>query len=276
VKHDLPVDLHVHTTASDGSDAPEEIVRKAMDKGLEAVAITDHDTTNGIVAAIEAARGTGFEVIPGIEINTDYGEQEVHILGYYVQTSVPEFLDGVRKLAKARARRIAAMVEKLRQVGIRLPLEEVYAIAGTGAVGRLHLAQVLVNREVVATVHEAFQKYLGRGRPGYVPRARFSPVQAVRLIQTGRGVPVLAHPGTIGTDDVIWSLLPCGLQGLEVYHPEHTKDQVRRYLTLAKRLGLIVTGGSDYHRPGYHADLGEVTVPYRVVSVLRKAVEAVY
>lgn len=270
------MDLHVHTIASDGSDAPEEIVRKAIDRGLEAVAITDHDTTDGIAAATNAARGTGFEVIPGIEISTDYAEREVHILGYYVQTCVPEFLDGVRKLAKARAKRIAAMVEKLRRAGIRLTLEEVYAVAGTGAVGRLHLAQVLVNRGVVATVREAFHKYLGRGRPGYLPRARFSPVQAVRLVQTGRGIPVLAHPGTIGADDVIWSLLPYGLQGIEVYHPEHTEDQVQHYLALAKRFSLIVTGGSDYHRPGYHADLGDLTVPYEVVSVLRKTVKAVY
>jgi len=269
----LAVDLHVHTTASDGSDTPEEIVRKAMDIGLEAVAITDHDTTDGITAAISAARGTGFEVIPGIEINTDYDEREVHILGYYVQTSIPEFAKGVRELAKARVKRVAAIVEKLRGVGIQLTLEEVFAVAGTGAVGRLHLAQVLVNHKAVASIREAFQKYLGRGRPGYVPRAKFSPGEAIRLIRTGKGVPVLAHPGTIGTDEVIWSLLPFGLQGLEVYHPQHTEHQVRHYLKIAARLGLIITGGSDYHRPGYHAALGEVTVPYQAVSLLRKAAD---
>lgn len=266
----MPVDLHVHTIASDGGDAPEEIVRKALDIGLEAVAITDHDTISGIAPAVNAARGTGLEVVPGIEINTDYREREVHILGYFIENSNPQFLEGVDRLARGRVKRITAMVQKLRDMGLQLTPEEVFAVAGPDVVGRLHVAQVLVNRNIVSSIGEAFEKYIGRGRPGYVPRTRFSPVEAVQLIRAGGGVPVLAHPGTIGNDEIIGLLIPYGLRGIEVYHPEHTGAQVRHYLYTARKLGLIATGGSDYHRPGYRADLGEVCVPREVVRRLQE------
>jgi predicted metal-dependent phosphoesterase TrpH len=263
-------DLHVHTTASDGTTSPAEVVRLALRRGLAALGIADHDTTAGVAPAITAARGSGLEVIPGVEINTDHTAGEVHILGYFYRPSDVQLEDQLSRLRGRRLVRIQAMVDRLQALGLPVTPERVLAIAGTGAVGRPHVARALVEGGWVRDEREAFDKYLARGRPGYVERARFSPAEAVALIREAKGVPVLAHPGGHG-QGLIAELLPKGLQGVEVYHPDHSREVVVELLRLAAEHGLVVTGGSDFHAPGAGcgAGIGEVTVPAEAVDALR-------
>ncbi|MDI6709630.1 MAG: PHP domain-containing protein [Thermoanaerobacterales bacterium] len=262
-------DLHVHTTASDGSESPAGVVRRALVLGLGAIAITDHDTVAGLQEAREAAAGSPLVVVPGVEINTDYSGREVHVLGYYPRLE-PQFIALLKDRAEARVRRVIRMVEKLNALGIAIRVSDVMARAGQGSVGRPHVAAALVAAGAVADMREAFDRFIGRGGPAYVPRARLHPAEAVQSIARVGGVPVLAHPGTIGDDRILPELLAAGLAGVEAYHPEHDEDRTKHYLALAERYGLVVTGGSDFHGEGYHAALGEVSVPYAAVQALRR------
>ncbi|MFZ5899656.1 MAG: PHP domain-containing protein [Bacillota bacterium] len=267
----MSADLHVHTTASDGSENPKEIVRQAALLGLRAVAITDHDTVRGVEEGLRSGAAYNVEVVPGVEINTDFNAREAHVLGYYVDFKNQEFLKKLNSLANARTDRIKKMVAKLQSAGLPITLADVLREAGDGTVGRPHVAAALVRLGIVASPVEAFERFIGRNRPGYVPRSKFSPQEAVKLILAAGGVPVLAHPGTVGDDRIIEDLAEVGLKGLEVYHPDHDEETVNHYLTIAGNLELLVTGGSDYHGRGYHACLGGITVPYSVVEALQQA-----
>lgn len=263
-------DLHVHTTASDGIASPAEVVRIALNRGLAALGIADHDTTAGVAPALLAARGTSLEIIPGVEINTDHATGEVHILGYLYRW--PNF-QLERQLSRLRERRLArmeTMVGRLQFLGLPVTRERVLAIAGDAAVGRPHVARALVEGGCVKNEGEAFERYLARGRPGYVERARFSPAEAVALIREAGGVPVLAHPGVHG-QALIDELIAEDLRGIEVYHPDHRPEVVIELLRLAASYNLVVTGGSDFHAHGaaWGTTIGEVTVPASVVESLR-------
>jgi predicted metal-dependent phosphoesterase TrpH len=267
----MRIDLHTHTTASDGLLPPADLVALARHHGVEVLAVADHDTTDGVDPAADAGARLGVDVIPAVEINTDTEGGDVHILGYYVHHHEPWFQQFLRRLREGRERRAERMVEKLNALGIPLDVARVRALAG-GAVGRPHVARALVEAGVVATTEEAFQKYLGRSGPAYVERVSVTPAQAVAIIRQAGGIPVLAHPGWGVSDELITDLVACGLEGLEVYYPDHTPAQVEHYLALARDLGLLVTGGTDFHGKDLatRTPPGSQYVPQEVVERLRE------
>ncbi len=265
-------DLHVHTTASDGSDTPETVVFKAAAIGLAALAIADHDTLEGVGEAIHAGDRYGVEVLPAIELGTELGDKEIHILGYLVNTDSRELLDRLSFFRDSRLKRAVSIVEKLQRMGFDLNYERVLEIAGSGSVGRPHIARALLEAGAVESMAQAFEKYIGNGKPAFEPRYKCSPSEAVRIIRKAGGVAVFAHPGIAGCDKIIPSLAEEGLQGLEVYHPGHDRAVSYHYERICRQYGLLATGGSDYHG-SYHREhnkLGEATVDYEVVRELKK------
>jgi len=264
------IDLHTHTTASDGVLDPRALVRAARARGIRVLGITDHDTVAGLGEAIEEAERVGIELVPGVELSAEDSEGEVHILGYFVdwqQQAFRRFLDWMHKMRIARAQE---MVRRLRELGVPLSWEEVLRQAN-GAIGRPHVARALVAAGHVRSWEEAFCRYLGRGAPAYVPSAHLTPEGAVEAIRAAGGIPVLAHPQRTGTPERVAHLVERGLRGIEVYYPDHTPGDVRRFLELARRYGLVATGGSDYHGPGTSskAPLGSQYVPPDSVKRLR-------
>lgn len=265
-------DLHIHTTASDGSDSPREVIYKAVKLGLKAIAITDHDTFGGIQDALHVSREVDLEVLAGIELSTEYQNREIHILGYLMDVEDKTFASHLVSFRKARCNRIGKIVKKLQELNLSLTLNDVYEKAGDGSIGRLHVARVLLGKGIVGSIKEAFDKYIGKGAVAYVPRLKCTPYQAVKLIRSAGGVAVLAHPALVDVEDYIPYLIEAGLQGLEVYHPQHKPFDIEHYLGLTRRFGLIATGGSDYHggdTKGFEV-FGKYTVNYSVVEELRK------
>lgn len=262
-------DLHVHSTASDGALTPAQLVQRACDMRFAALAITDHDSVDGVIPALCDAEDTHVRLIPGVELSTVHRSRDVHILGYFVDPDDTRFQDRLVELRGARRDRAAAMVEALEEAGYTLTLDEVLLLAEGGSVGRSHVARALVNRGHAETIGDAFQRFIGRDKPFYVAKPVAGPVDVVETILQAGGVPVLAHPGVTGIDDAIPELVAAGLQGLEAYHAEHTPGMRDRYRALADRLGLIVTGGSDFHglsAPG--SSLGSVRIPDDVLPRL--------
>jgi len=266
------VDLHIHTTASDGQQSPQEVVQRALDQGLTAVAITDHDSVAAIDPAIRAARGSGLEIIPGVELSIDHHGADVHLLGYLVDYQAPAFLREIQRFQLARYWRGEKIVNKLNQLGVDLQMETVMAIAGEAPVGRPHVADALVREEYVGSYREAFARYLGYHAPAYVPKLGLSAQEAIELLHSVHGVAVLAHPGILDRDDLIPFLVDLGLDGLEAFHFKQDGEVGRRYVRLARRYGLLVTGGSDCHggRFGRGTRVGKVQVPYHCVTALKK------
>ncbi len=266
------VDLHIHTTASDGVDSPVEVVARAKSLGLKAIAVTDHDTLEGIKPACDAGISYNIEVLPGVELGSEHLGDEIHILGYLVKQDNRELLEKLKLFRDKRISRMEKMVKKIQEFGFPVDMSMVMAISGAGSVGRPHLAEALVKIGVVDTMGEAFEKYIGAGRPAYIPRHKLSPAEAVRLIITAGGVPVMAHPGLNNAAQFIEELISIGLAGVEAYHPVHSQEEMSYYLRLAQKHDLIVTGGSDYHGPGHKTGrrIGLVTMPYSVVNELRK------
>ncbi|HUW64394.1 MAG TPA: PHP domain-containing protein [Spirochaetia bacterium] len=270
--HDL-CDLHVHTTASDGLYTPARLVQEAAALGLAAVAITDHDSVDGIDPALAAAQGSSLLVVPGLELGTDYQGVEVHLLGYYLDIRHRPLNGQLERLRRSRRERAGLMVRRLQELGYRLEPEEVAARAGGGTVGRPHVAAALVANGYVRDVDQAFAELLGRGRPAYVPRFKHSPASALALIRAAGGVAVLAHPGLYpaAAADLLPTLVAQGLGGLEVYYPAHDEPAQAFYLDLCQRLNLVATGGSDFHGPGLHggAQLGSTGVTPAAVEELK-------
>ncbi len=271
-------DLHVHTTASDGTLTPAEVVEVAAARRLAAVGIADHDTVLGIGPALERARELGLrapEVVPAVEINTDFEDGEIHILGYFIQWEDAELAGTLEALRVGRVARVGRIVERLESLGLVVSLDRIVSLREEGSVGRPHVAQALVEAGHVGSLKEAFDRYLSRGRPAFVERDRFTPAEAVRTVRRAGGVAVLAHPGADATAALIDELIEAGLEGFEVFHPEHSLRHRQMYAALAAEKGLLVTGGSDSHGPGaaYGADIGASTVDYGVVEELRRRKE---
>jgi predicted metal-dependent phosphoesterase TrpH len=264
------IDLHLHSTASDGRHTPAELVHFALRKNLQVIALTDHDTTEGVEEARGAARGTGLTVIPGVEISTDVsGSHEFHILGYYVDYHYAPLRDRLAGLRQSRLERAHKIVELLGKAGCPVAWEQVSAFAGQGSVGRPHIAQALVEGSYVDSVESAFRFYIGRGAPAYVPRPKLSPQDAIQLILDAGGAPVLAHPSRIV--EHIPALVKAGLVGLEVYYDGYVKAETRFLAGLADKHNLIATGGSDFHGIGITSatEVGQANVPWAAVEELR-------
>jgi predicted metal-dependent phosphoesterase TrpH len=273
MKYIMRIDLHTHSTASDGLFPPAELVRRAHAAGVTVLALTDHDSTAGVLEAQAEGARLGVEVIAGCEINTDLPTGDAHVLGYFVHTDDVAFETELAQRRASRRARGQRMVAKLQAIGIPITWEQV-ARHADGAVGRPHVAAALIDLGIVGSVQEAFDRYLGRGMPGYVPRDPFTPEQAVALIRRGGGVASLAHPKDIPhLPDLLANLVAASLTGLEVYYGPYSTNDVRQLRALADRFGLIPTGGSDYHGPGIHpTPLGhQPQLPETALLALRRA-----
>ncbi len=260
-------DLHTHSTASDGRLSPEALAEQAASLGLQALALTDHDTVAGLDAAWTAARQRGLFFIPGLELGTEWGEGECHILGYWLDYRAPALGEWLTRFQEGRLERGRKMVERLRALGLSVSWERVQELAQGGTVTRPHVAEALLEKGYVASREEAFERYLEVGRPAYVARRKLSPEEAVQLVRRFHGVPVLAHPASVEPERAwldhsfplypwpfLERLLRAGLLGLEAYSGMGPPEVWPRLAELAKRYGLIVTGGSDFH--GFPEDLG--------------------
>ncbi len=267
------IDLHTHSTASDGIYAPAELLQRAKDIGLRIVALTDHDSTGGLQEAVQEAGKLDIDLIPGIEINTDVAGGEVHVLGYFLEYERPAFQDVLKVLRDARVRRGQRMVELLNEQGIAVSWERVREIA-RGSVGRPHVARALMEAGYVQSIGEAFDKYIGKGCYAYVPRYKLTPVDAVHFIASANGLPVIAHPLELPGLEELRNWLPelcdAGMVGLETYYGPYTDEEVQVLRALAETYHLISTGGSDFHGPGIHpTPLGGRHVPFEAVERLK-------
>jgi predicted metal-dependent phosphoesterase TrpH len=270
-EHIGQVDLHIHTTFSDGDMTPEEMVADAQKAGLAGIAITDHDEVEGVRAAREVA-GADFIVVPGVELSTSDGKNDIHILGYLIDINSSELRKYLDIFRDARLNRGIHMVERLREMGVDIEVDSVLQIAGGGAVGRPHIAAALLQNGCVDSTEDAFRKYIGFNSPAYVPKYQLKPSDAFRLIRDAGGVGVMSHPGTTRKDELITEFIGCGMRGIEVYHPKHSESEAARYKRLAEKLGLVVTGGSDSHgRRNARLHVGARTVPVSTIDELEKA-----
>ncbi|MGC4105444.1 MAG: PHP domain-containing protein [Thermomicrobiales bacterium] len=266
------VDLHTHTTASDGLLAPAALVSQARAQGLSVLGITDHDTIDGLPEAMSAAEETGITLVPGVELSTSIRGNEVHILGYFVDPTDAVFLAKLADLAQSRIQRIERMVERLNELGYPIALEPLLAQAESGTIGRPHIARALIEIGAVRSVSEAFDTLLTPGKPGFIPRDRFTPEDAIAMILANGAFPVLAHPFTTGAvEETLDRLQAAGLRGMEVFYGEYDAIQHAELLAIAERRGLTPTGGSDYHGPNFKEgrDLGSAPVPDWVWDRLR-------
>lgn len=266
------IDLHIHSTASDGVLTPSEVISQALQLGLEAVALTDHDTVAGVAEAVAAATRTGPEVVPGVEISSEGSWGDLHFLGYYVDVENRALLECLQAMLGARLTRAEQMVERLAGLGMPLDWDEVRGLAAGESVGRPHVARALLGRGYVTSTGEAFDRYIGRDGPAYVPRLRLTPAEVIELIRQAGGVPVLAHPAGSGALGAVPEFASLGLRGLEVYYPSHSPEQVQALLGLCQRHRLLVTGGSDFHSPEHAegAPMGSVLVPDDCVARLKE------
>ncbi|MBI1952953.1 MAG: PHP domain-containing protein [Candidatus Omnitrophica bacterium] len=266
-------DLHLHTFHSDGTFSPEEVVRRAAALNLAAISVTDHDSTAGLPAAFKAA-GDKLEILTGVELTVVFKARELHLLGYGFDPADETFRAFLGRMRQYRQDRIRAMIDRLKTKGIEVTFEEVQAAAGQGIIGRPHLAQVLVERGLVRGLDEAFERYLGDRAPCFVKGATLTVPNGVKLIRDAGGAAVLAHPFRLIQESWLPELADCGVQGIEVFHTDHSAAVAKRYERLARELDLLVTGGSDCHgfRKSSGPTLGTVTVAYDRVERLKAVI----
>lgn len=265
------IDLHTHTTASDGLLSPAELVREASRRGISVLGLTDHDTIDGLAEAIEAAP-PGLTIVPGVELSTTIPGPEIHILGYFVDPVDPVFIGRLAALARDRVARITTVVRLLNGAGYAVDLDAILAQADEGSIGRPHVARALIELGAAADMNDAFQRFLRRGTVGWTPRSPFTAEDAVRLLLDNGAVPVLAHPdSTRDVEGTLRRLVPAGLRGLEVYYGEYPETRQQELFVMARAYGLTPTGGSDFHGPRFREgrDLGTVSVPVAAWDELR-------
>jgi predicted metal-dependent phosphoesterase TrpH len=247
------IDLHMHTTASDGRCTPDELVRRVHEKGIRTMSVTDHDTMAGVAPSTRAAEPLGITVVPGIEITSVHRGKDVHVLAYYIDEDAPGLKELLRTQRQLRVDRAIEIANRLAKLGAPIDVEPFIAAAsapGGKAIARPQIAQALIAAGHVETVAEAFDRFLGEDSPAYVPHSGASPAEVVALVASRGGVASLAHPGYRPQDEIIPGLVDAGLAAIEAFHSSHDPAAQAHYLDVAKRLGLLVTGGSDYHGEG--------------------------
>jgi predicted metal-dependent phosphoesterase TrpH len=274
------IDLHIHTTASDGSFSPHEIVEMALDVGLTAIAITDHDTTSGNAEALAAGAELGIEIVTGIELSMNHAQTSFHMLGYFINPDDETLNERLKEVRRFREERNPRIIAKLNDLGMEITIEEALAKASGDTLGRPHIAAVLIEEGYVKNNQEAFDRYLAKGAAAYVERERLSSAEAIELIKGAGGVAVLAHPGTYALsvrvlNEVVSGLADAGLGGIEIIYPEHTRTLQKKYYEIAERYGLAVTGGTDFHgkiKPDIKlgSGFGQTLVPYEILEKLKE------
>jgi predicted metal-dependent phosphoesterase TrpH len=269
------IDLHMHSTASDGSDAPEAVAALAARNGLRVISLTDHDSLDGLPAATARAEAAGIRLIPGVELSVHEQGTDVHLLAYGFDPADPELVAAIARYRDARRERARKILARLKGLGIRISLETVEEIARGGALGRPHVAEALLQGGFVESFNEAFQRFLGGHAPAYVPKAPVLLEDASKVVREAGGVTVLAHPGTLNRDHLIPGWARRGLDGIEVWHSKHDAGAIARYQSYAKMHGLLMTVGSDYHGERTPSvTIGSVPVPETVLLPLDEAFRA--
>jgi hypothetical protein len=266
------IDLHVHSTESDGTLTPGQLAHRAARRGIEVIALTDHDSVEGVRSCIAAATEAGVVCIPGVELSSDADGRDAHILGYFIDPEDETLLTRLAQLRGGRLERAERMVRALNGAGYALRIEDVLAHAGGGAVGRSHVARALVDRGFATDIRDAFVRFIGAHGPYYQSKHLPGPAEVVATIKAAGGVAILAHPAVSNVEDLVGPLAAAGLDGVEAYHSEHTPEQAERLAAIASRLGLVVTGGTDYHGPeGPSPDMGDIDIPEGVYEELLRA-----
>jgi len=266
-------DLHLHTQFSDGTFTPEELVLRAQNAGLACIALTDHDTVEGCARAAAACAAVKMDFISGAELTAEHKDTEVHVLGYFLDTKNKVLLNRIAEFQAVRQNRINEMCAALNKLGIPLKPEAVFALANCKSPGRPHVARALVKEKLIGNLDEAFEKYLKKGRPAWVPKTKMSALESVELIHQAGGLAVMAHPGLNRTDDIIPDLVKAGLDGIECFHTKHSTVMAERYLEIAEKYNLLVTGGSDCHGFSKKQPLiGGVKLPYEHVEKMKAKV----
>ncbi|MDI3312049.1 MAG: PHP domain-containing protein [Thermoanaerobacterium sp.] len=268
-------DLHIHTTKSDGMHKPKEVVHMAKKVGLSVIAITDHDTLEGIDEAIDASTSLDIEIVPGIELNSYDGKQDVHILGYFIDHNNKDFLKRLVEIRNSRISRAKLMIQKLNEIGVNINYDNVLKYAKESYIGRPHIAKAIVEAGYSKSVKESFDKYIGEGQPAYIERYRLHPFESIKMIKDSGGIPVLAHPGLLKDKKIISHLIKNGLNGIEVYHSKHDEKDTEFFKDFAIENNLLITGGSDFH--GIDIDgrylLGTVKLDYKHVLKLKESIK---
>jgi 3',5'-nucleoside bisphosphate phosphatase len=264
------VDLHIHTDHSDGHYSPGQIIKKAKYAGIDVLSITDHDNLNGIPEAVEAAKEFGIEVIPGVEISSDIGDREVHILAYFVEQNNPELERYLLFFREERVKRAERIIKKLKSLGMSIELDDVLAVAQNCAVGRPHIAQAMLAKNLTASYFEAFNKYIGNGCPAYEKKVHISPQSAFKIISDAGGLSFIAHPGYM-PESILKDLIEAGVDGIEVLHPSHSPQQVRFYKGIVNEYFLLESGGSDFHGGKRDDDknLGGYSIGFSTLEAMR-------
>lgn len=276
----MAVDLHSHSTASDGSEKPATLVELALEMGLKALAITDHDTQDGLFDAAAAARSTDLELIPGTELSLAYDQGGMHLVVLWLEPGPGPLQNRLDELRQGREQRNEAMAQRLTELGMPVTAEEILEEGGGGSIGRPHIAAVMMRKGYVETIEEAFELWLTSGKPAYVGRPRLAPEEAIQLARQSGGVPIVAHPHTLGINrahemaELLTRLIPAGLVGLEAFCAGYRRHEREGYADLARRFGLVPAGGSDFHgsyKPGLSlgTGYGDLVVPDAVVDELR-------
>ena len=263
------VDLHLHSTCSDGSSTPTEVAERAAERGLSVISLTDHDSVSGVAEAQAAGEAYGVRVVPGSELSIKLKDHDIHILGYFLDIENDQLNTSLALYRDERRNRAERIVRKLNRLGIRITFEQVLAKADGAAIGRPHVADVLVEEGFCFSPNEAFNKYLGYGKTAYEEKYVMGPPEAVEVIHSAGGIAVIAHPVLYRSDDILPALVEQGMDGIEVWHIKHKPDDVRRYSAFADEHGLLKSGGSDCHGDGRgDAVMGKVDVPLSVFEAL--------
>jgi predicted metal-dependent phosphoesterase TrpH len=268
-------DLHLHTHFSDGTFSPEELTGHGARLGIAALAVTDHDSVEGCGRMTAACAAAGIEFIPGTELTAEINDTELHLLGYFLDAQNEKLLSEIAKFQIVRQNRIHEMVACLNKLGVPLEVKTVFALANCKSPGRPHVARALVKAGLVASLDEVFERFLKKGRPAWVPKAKMSALEGIELIHQAGGLAVMAHPGLNRTDEIIPALVEAGLDGIECFHTKHSPATSERYLEIADKYNLLVTGGSDCHGFSKNKPLiGTVKLPYEYVEKLKSRVES--